>query len=221
MKPVSNVFLMDCMEYMRGLPDGFFELAVVDPPYGIGDRLSDGGGKLKNTPFAKLYRESAKWDNATPDESYFKELFRVSKNQIIWGGNYFDLPPTRCIICWDKVQYMHTLSQWEMGWTSFDKVAKIFRGSSTDLNRQHPTQKPVALYEWLLKNYAKPGDKILDTHMGSQSSRIAAYKLGFDFYGTEIDPDYFAEGNARFQKEIAMPLFDAQPAPVTPPPTLF
>ena len=206
--PISDVKLMDCMEGMKAFPDKFFDLAIVDPPYGLGDRLEKGGGKLKNSPFAKLYRESSKWDNAKPEAEYFTELFRVSKNQIIWGGNYFDLPPTRCIICWDKGQYMHTLSQWEMGWTSFDKVAKIFRKQSTDLNRFHPTQKPITLYAWLLDNYAKPGDKILDTHLGSMSSRIAAYKMGFDFWGFEIDPDYFADGENRFKKSIAMPLFD-------------
>lgn len=188
---------MDCMEAMREMPDKAFDLAIVDPPYGLGDRLSDGGGKLKNTPMAVLYRNSTKWDTA-PDESYFNELFRVSQNQIIWGGNYFWLPPSRCMICWDKKQYMPTLSAWELAWTSFDKPSKIFRYVSTDKNRFHPTQKPIALYEWLLRNYAKPGDKILDTHLGSGSSRIAAYNLGFDFVGYEIDKDYFEAQEERF-----------------------
>lgn len=187
------------MEGMKHFPDNYFELAIVDPPYGLGDRLSDGGGKLKNTPMAVLYRNSTKWDTA-PDESYFNELFRVSQNQIIWGGNYFWLPPSRCMICWDKKQYMPTLSAWELAWTSFDKPSKIFRYVSTDKNRFHPTQKPVALYQWLLKNYAKPGDKILDTHVGSASSLIACHELGFDYVGFEIDKEYFEKANERLEQ---------------------
>lgn len=193
---------MDCMELMQGYPDKHFELAIVDPPYGLGDRLSDGGGKLKNTPMASLYRESTKWDNA-PEPEYFEELFRVSKNQIIWGGNYFDLPSSRCMICWDKLQSMPTLSAWELGWTSFDKPSKIFQGSSMDLNRHHPTQKPIALYRWLLANYAKAGDKILDTHLGSMSHAIAAHYAGLHLTGCELDPDYFAAGIERVKRETA------------------
>jgi site-specific DNA-methyltransferase (adenine-specific) len=193
---------MDCMDYMAGLPDKAFELAVVDPPYGLGDRLSDGAGKLKNRPHIQLYKNN-KFDNATPNADYFKELTRVSKNQIIWGGNYFDLPPTRCVICWDKKQPMPTFSKWEMAWTSFDKVAEIWNGSSMDIGRIHPTQKPVALYEWLLTNYAKPGDRILDTHLGSGSSAIAAHKLGFDFVGMELDTDYYAAAVKRFEQHKA------------------
>ena len=200
---------IDCMKYMATLPDKFFDLAIVDPPYGLGDRLEKGGGKLKNTPMAKLYRDSSKWDNATPSKEYFNELFRVSKNQIIWGGNYFDLPPTRCVICWDKEQYMHTLSQWEMAWTSFDKVAKIFKKQSTDLNRFHPTQKPVKLYDWLLQNYAKQGDRILDTHLGSGSSAIAAHYFGVDFVGCELDNEYYEAACARIKKETSqVSIFD-------------
>lgn len=196
--PLSIVTNEDNMILMARYQDKYFELAVVDPPYGIGDRLSDGGGKLKNTPMAVLYRDSSKWDVA-PKKEYFDELFRVSKNQIIWGGNYFALPPSRCMICWDKLQDMPTLSAWELGWTSFDKPSKIFKHSSMDLNRFHPTQKPVALYKWLLSRYAKPGDKILDTHLGSGSSRIAAYDLSFDFYACEMDADYFQAQEKRFQ----------------------
>ena len=119
---------------MARYPDKYFDLAIVDPPYGLGNRLSDGGGKLKDTPMATLYRESTQWD-VKPDENYFIELFRVSKNQIIWGGNYFELPPSRCMICWNKLQAMPTLSAWELGWTSFDKPSKIFSHVSTDNNR--------------------------------------------------------------------------------------
>jgi site-specific DNA-methyltransferase (adenine-specific) len=199
--PVSEVFNMDCLEYMKWLPDKYFELSVVDPPYGLGDRLSDGGGKLKDTPMASLYRESSKWD-IKPEAEYFKELFRVSKNQIICGANYFleNLTSSRGVICWDKKQPMPTLSSWEFLWSSFDKPAKTFYGSSMDLNRFHPTQKPIALYKWLLQNYAKAGDKIFDSHMGSQSSRIAAWDMGFDYYGCELDKDYFDAGNKRFEQ---------------------
>lgn len=191
----------DCMTYMAGLPDKAFDLAIVDPPYGLGDRLSDGGGKLKNTPMAVLYRNSSKWDIA-PDATYFMELFRVSKNQIICGANYFleNLPSSRGCIAWDKKQAMPTLSSWEFLWSSFDRPAKTFYGSSTDLNRFHPTQKPVKLYEWLLTNYAKPGQRILDTHLGSGSSAIAAYNPGFDFVGMELDADYYAAACKRFEQ---------------------
>ena len=195
---------MDCLAAMREMPDNAFDLAIVDPPYGLGNRLSDGGGKLKNTPMCKLYRESTGWDSV-PDKRYFDELFRVSKNQIIWGGNYFELPPSRCMICWDKDQAMPTLSAWELGWTSFDKPSKIFKMVSTDLNRFHPTQKPIALYKWLLSNYAKQGDLILDTHLGSGSSRIAAYDMGFDFVGYELDTEYFDAMNKRFAVHISRP----------------
>jgi site-specific DNA-methyltransferase (adenine-specific) len=195
---------MDCLAAMREMPDNAFDLAIVDPPYGLGDRLSDGGGKLKNTPMSKLYRQSSKWDSV-PDKRYFDELFRVSKNQIIWGGNYFELPPSRCMICWDKNQAMPTLSAWELGWTSFDKPSKIIKMVSTDLNRFHPTQKPIALYKWLLSNFAKHGDRILDTHLGSGSSRIAAYDMGFDFIGYELDAEYFDAMNKRFAAHISRP----------------
>ena len=201
--PTSEIFNTDCLAAMREMPDKCFELAIVDPPYGLGNRLSDGGGKLKNTPMSVLYRNSSKWDNSTPDEAYFTELFRVSKNQIVWGGNYFNLPPSRCMICWDKKQDMPTLSAWELGWTSFDKPSKIFQLASTDLNRIHPTQKPIALYKWLLKNYANPGDRILDTHLGSGSSRIAAYDMGFDFVGYELDTEYFEASDRRFKNHIS------------------
>jgi len=183
---------MDCLEALRDMRDNEFELAIVDPPYGLGKRLSDGGrnAKLKNTPMASLYRESTGWDCA-PKKEYFDHLLRVCKNVIIWGGNYFDLPPSRCMICWDKKQHMPTLSAWELGWTSFDKPSKIFRGSSVDLNRFHPTQKPVALYKWLLQNYAKEGDRILDTHLGSGSIAIACWDAKFDLTGFELDVDYY------------------------------
>jgi site-specific DNA-methyltransferase (adenine-specific) len=200
------------MEFMRGLPDKAYDLAIVDPPYGLGKRLSDGGGKLKNTPMATLYRDSSQWDSA-PTPEYFSELFRVSRNQIIWGGNYFGLPPSRCMICWDKEQPMPTLSAWELGWTSFDKPSKIYRQRSTDLERFHPTQKPVALYRWLLQNHAKPGQKILDTHGGSMSIAIACDIEGFDLDLCELDRDYFEAGKKRLEQHQAQPRMFA-PEPV-------
>lgn len=222
----------DCMGYMAGLTDKEFDLAIVDPPYGINapsmsmgqnknrsdgwarddstavklrkGRLNSGGGKLKNR---LLNKSSIGWDDEVPTPEYFAELFRVSKNQIIWGGNYFDLPPSRCVICWDKCQPWENFSQWEMAWSSFDKPAALFSYSNTGgANREtkiHPTQKPIALYEWLLTKYAKPGHRILDTHLGSGSSIIAAHTLGFDFVGTEIDVDYYAAAVKRFGQHKA------------------
>lgn len=197
--PKSEVFNEDCMEVMRRYPDKHFDLAVVDPPYGLGNRLSDGGGKLKNTPMSKLYREKD-WD-ILPTAEYWQELFRVSKNQVVFGANYFleFLPNTRGFVCWDKKQDMPTLSACELVWTSFDKPAKIMRKSSMDLDRFHPTQKPIYIYEWMFK-YCKTqeNDLILDTHLGSGSSRIAAYKAKLDFVGCELDKEYFDAGNKRF-----------------------
>lgn len=241
--PISEVTNEDCMVMMARYPDKYFDLAIVDPPYGINatnmqmgshptrsrtdgygsgpgistavklkGRLNTGSGKLKNR---LLNTSSIGWDNEKPSKEYFNELFRVSKNQIIWGGNYFDLNPSRCVVCWDKMQPWENFSQWEMAWTSFDKPAALFSYSNTGganaETKIHPTQKPIALYQWLLKRFATAGNKILDTHLGSQSSRIAAYKLGFDFSGTELDKDYFDQGNERFYKAIAEPLFDTKP----------
>ena len=199
MSTISETYNMDCMEYMRQFPDKHFELAVVDPPYGLGKRTTDGGSKKNSqTKFMDDIRRT-NWDDAIPTYEYFKELFRVSKNQIIWGGNYFGLPASRTFIIWDKMTYIPTMSQIEQAWTSFDSPARICKINSNNPDRIHPTQKPVALYKWLLSNYAKPGDKILDTHLGSGSSRIAAYDLGFDFYATELDKDYFDAQEKRFQ----------------------
>lgn len=198
-------FNADCMHLMKNFKDKEFDLAVVDPPYGLGNRLSDGGGKLKNTPMAELYRNK-EWD-ILPSAEYWQELFRVSKNQIVFGANYFleYLPNTRGFVCWDKKQSMPTLSACELIWTSLDKPAKIIRYSSMDLNRFHPTQKPVKLYEWLLKNYAQPNDKIIDTHLGSGSIAIAIDKANtidnknFTFVGIELDSEYFNASIQRFK----------------------
>ena len=199
---------MDNMELMAKFPDKHFALAIVDPPYGLGDRLSDGGGVLEKRAYVQMYREK-RWDTAPTDE-YFEELRRVSKHQIVWGGNYFKLTPTRGIISWDKVQDMPTLSAWEMAWTSFDCIARTFKGRSQDANRIHPTQKPVALYKWLLANYAKPGDNILDTHLGSGSIAIACHYAGHHLTACELDEDYFAASIERIKRETAqqeLPIF--------------
>ena len=224
MNPRSEVLNIDCLEYMRGLPDKAFALAIADPPYGINapnmhmggtkehpriaqrlkmehsekGRLNSGGEKLKN----RLLNSSMfEWDNAAPSQTFFDELFRVCENVIIWGGNYFNLPPTRCVIAWDKCQPWPNFSQIELAWTSFDKPAKLFKFDNRTNDKIHPTQKPVALYAWLLQNFAPPHSLIFDPMMGSQSSRIAAYKMGYDFVGCELDKDYFDKGCERFNRE--------------------
>ena len=203
------------MEAMAAMPDKAFDLAIVDPPYGIGKRLSQGAGKLKRT---SLQNMDSSWDIA-PDEKYFNLLLKISNNQIIFGGNYFILPPTRGIVCWDKCQPWPNFSAWEFIWTSFDSPAKIYKGkpngfmlNGEDVDRIHPTQKPVALYRWLLDNYAKPGDRIIDTHGGSMSIAIACHDLGFDLELYEIDEDYFKAGADRLKRHQAQGrLFDVQP----------
>lgn len=192
----TRVFNMDCMEYMRSVEDGYFELAVVDIHYGLGDKLTSGG-----TWASKYTSENSKWD-VLPKASYFEELFRISQNQIIWGGNYAHefLPSNRHFIIWDKVSHMPTMADCEYAWSSLDTNAKIYKHPrNVSEKRIHITQKPVKLYEWLLMNYAKQGDKILDTHLGSGSSRIAAFNLGFDFTGIELDKEYFEASCKRFE----------------------
>lgn len=234
---------MDCMEYMRTLPDKAFDLAVVDPPYGSAsqtvhverERESSGaaaptgkssaaadlGAGLKSIisvhrtggTWAAKYqihtggifkKDIRHWDVA-PSKEYFNELARVSKNQIIWGGNYFELPPTRCFLVWRKLTISESFSMAmaEYAWTSFNDNAKVYECAPQDKARFHPTQKPVSLYAWIYQRYAKPGDKILDTHLGSGSSRIAAYDAGLDFVGCEIDPDYFRAQEERFRVHTA------------------
>ena len=215
--PISEVHLIDCMEFMAKMPDKFFDLAIVDPPYGINIGTSVGGGK----PFGsecrrerviapKIYRGFD--DSQTPDKKYFNELMRVSKERIIWGGNYFisNLENTPCMIVWDKDR-TGNFADCELAWTSFKSPVRLFRYRWNGLLQQdmkdkevriHPTHKPVALYKWLLRNYAHPGDKIFDSHMGSQSSRIACWDGGFDFWGCELDKDYFDSGCKRFENHI-------------------
>jgi site-specific DNA-methyltransferase (adenine-specific) len=197
-KPSIELLHGDCMDYMATLPDNAFELAIVDPPYGIGinasGRLGHYGGKGK------------KWDNEMPTDAYFTELARVSVNQIIWGANYFVMPPTRCFLVWDKKQpHDVSFASHEYAWTSFDQSAKAFylRPQNADTERIHPTQKPVALYRWLLHNYAKQGDRILDTHLGSGSSAIACHGMGFDMVGIELDADYYTASVKRFKEQTS------------------
>lgn len=226
------------MEGMKQYPDKYFDLAVVDPPYGINapnmtmgsnpnrsgrdkngqiqygsvsvaqklkkGRLNQGSGKLKNRALNTM---NCGWDYEKPSIEYFEQLFRVSQNQIIWGGNYFDLPPCRGFIIWNKNQPWEDFSQAEFAWTSFDSPAKLFsfsnRGGANDEIKIHPTQKPVELYDYCFSRFATDGMKILDTHLGSGSSRISAYKAGLDFTGYELDYEHFEQSNARFNEFIS------------------
>ena len=227
----SGFHNLDCMNGMKQFPDKFFELAIVDPPYGVGSvtympRTRDNafGGyidkyeitvatldanqralskvEVVHTQTSKETIRNFSEANASPNPLYFEELFRISKNQIIWGGNYFILPPSRGFVVWHKTTVAETFSMamCEYAWVSFNCNSKMFsgapQGTATD-PRIHPTQKPVALYQWLLQNYTKPGDKILDTHVGSASSLIACYNLGFDYVGFEIDKDYYDAATKR------------------------
>jgi site-specific DNA-methyltransferase (adenine-specific) len=196
----SEVFLMDCMEGMKQYPDKYFDLAIVDPPYGI-KRFQKPSGTTRFNSSKMMQEDGLLWD-IKPQADYFLALDRVSKYQIVWGANNFTLPESEYFLIWDKEQTVDNFACAEYAWTNVKKPARIFRYSihkHNQIDKIHPTQKPVDLYRWLLQNYAKPGDKILDTHLGSQSSRIAAHDMGFDFTGYEIDPDYFAAGNKRFE----------------------
>lgn len=192
------------MALMARYPDNYFDLAIVDPPYGLGDRLSNGGGKRKDSPSRLLYVDK-EWD-ILPTAEYWKELFRVSKNQVVFGANYFleYLPSTRGFVCWDKNQAMPTLSACELVWTSFDKPAKIMKKSSTDLERFHPTQKPIYVYKFMFE-YCKIQEnyKILDTHLGSGSIAIACHDYGFDLTACELDKEYYDKAMERINNHVA------------------
>lgn len=218
--PESIVYNVDCMEFLRTQPDKAFDLAIVDPPYGIGintmNYTKSGAIRTRGNSAANRrdYRKKGEWDTAPPEQEYFDELFRVSREQIIWGGNYFAnmLPTSKSFIVWDK-RCMDSMSNdfadCEYAWAG-SGVARIFRFQWNGMiqgnmkekeDRFHPTQKPVALYRWCLQRYAENIHRsILDTHMGSQSSRIAAYDMGFDYVGCELDKDYFEAGNKRFEQ---------------------
>ena len=207
----SEVFNTDCLEYMRTLPDKAFQLAIADPPYGIGE---DGKSNHSRGLLAKPSQWTPKeWDKQAMTAEFFEELRRISSNQVIWGANHFisRMPyDSSCWIVWDKENGTTDFADCELAWTSFKTAVRLFRFMWNGMlqgdmkhkeERIHPTQKPVALYAWLLKNYAKPGDRIFDPMMGSQSSRIAAYKMGFDYVGCELDKEYFDKGCERFAKE--------------------
>ena len=187
-----NITNEDNMELMSRYPDNYFDLAIVDPPYGIDKllyRSSYGGVVGSVTNYAKN-----RWDKEIPNTKYFKELFRVSKEQIVWGGNYFPIlwdKGCRGLITWDKMVYLTTMSQIEYAWYSKDKLPQLIKINNNDSDRLHPTQKPVKLYEWILTNYAKQGDKILDTHLGSGSIAIACHDLGFNLTACELDTEYY------------------------------
>ena len=195
-----RLFNTDNLDFMRSVPDKFYELAIVDPEYGIGGHKQ------------RVFDDGKRWDNDRPDPKYFIELKRISKNQIIWGGNYFaELWPCKSFIIWDKHQPEGiSFAMVELAWTSFDIPAKMFftkpageRGFYTvDSKRIHPTQKPIALYKWLLKNYAKEGDKIFDSHGGSLSIAIACGEMGYDLDACELDQDYFKDSVARVQRHF-------------------
>jgi site-specific DNA-methyltransferase (adenine-specific) len=199
-----KIFNCDCMELLSQTPDNYYSLALVDPPYGIGaSEMTMGSGKNKK------FKKGKNWDNETPTDKYFNELIRISKNQIIWGGNYFDLPLTKSWILWDKGIYWDCdFADGEMAWTSFNKVLRIakirYKGFlGADKERIHPTQKPVALYKWLLDKYAKQGDKILDTHLGSGSIAIACHDYGFELTACELDTEYYEAAKKRFLNHSA------------------
>lgn len=232
-----TLYLADCNPELKKMQGNQFDLAIVDPPYGINapnmqmgnapnrkgsnqypgesyavrlskGRLNKGSGKLKDR---FLNKSEINWDNEKPDPEYFKELFRVSQNQIIWGGNYFPLPPTRGIILWDKLQPWDNFSQFEFAWSSFDCPAAKIVISNTGGNikeyetKIHPTQKPVALYRWLLAKYAKPGDTILDTHLGSGSIVIACLDLGYPLTAFEMDEQYLEPAVKRIENYLKQP----------------
>ena len=206
MLELNKLYNMDCMEGMKQFPDKYFDLAIVDPPYGIarfGNRVELSNRIDKNARINK-------WD-VKPTQEYFDELFRISKNQIIWGANNFSLPNTEYFIIWDKEQTVDNFASAEYAWTNCKMPAKVFRYSihkvmsdrKAEGGKIHPTQKPIALYKWLLKNYAKEGDKILDTHVGSASSLIACHQMNFEYIGFELDKEYFDKATKRMADEMA------------------
>ena len=196
-----NLFNQDCLPAMKEMPDNEFSLAIVDPPYGIGAENGTGDYSKAICPKGK------KWDKQAPSPGYFSELFRVSENQIIWGANFFSLPASRGYICWYKSDEVkgRDFSEFELAYSSFDIPARHFNYKPFLRNgiRIHPTQKPVALYKWLLTNYAKPGQTILDTHLGSGSIAIACHDYGYDLTAYEIDKEYFEAATERIERHMS------------------
>jgi site-specific DNA-methyltransferase (adenine-specific) len=198
----STLFNCDCNDLMAHVPEKHFELSCVDPPYGIGAATGASTNKTMRQKIASGEIKGGNWDSKIPDENYFNELMRVSKNQIIWGGNYFPLPPSKCFFIWDKGEsiYGRDFAECEKAWASFDKCARMIKLNPNQLDRIHPTQKPIKLYEVLLNGYAKQGDKILDTHLGSGSHAIACNNLGFELTACELDTDYFEASIKRIEQ---------------------
>ena len=196
-----NLIHGDSLQALKGYADNHFDVAIVDPPYGLGKRTTDGGSKKNTqTKFMKDIRRT-NWDDAVPTKEYFDELKRVSKNQIIWGGNYFELHSYRTFITWDKMTYVPTMSQVELAYTSFDSPARLIKINSNQLDRMHPAQKPTQLYKWLLENYTNEGDLILDTHLGSGSIAIACHYMKRNLIGYEIDKEYYDAACKRFKEQ--------------------
>lgn len=207
-----TLYNCDCIEYMRTLPDDAFSLAIVDPPYALGSARwrATYDGKVHGASFAKRGDYHVNWDDSAPDREYFEQLQRVSRNQIIWGANHFieNIPNANssCWIVWDKDNGANDFADCELAWCSFKLSVRKFKwrwqgmlqeDMKNKQKRIHPTEKAIALYKWLLMNYAKEGDTILDTHGGSFSSAIAAYDLGFEYTGIELDPTYYEQGKKR------------------------
>ena len=201
MLDLNKIYCMDCLDGMREIPDKSIDLVITDPPYGLGSRVVEGGGL---SPFIKASSEEFKqWDEKIGNE-YFEEIFRISKNQIIWGGNYYldILGNTRCFIIWDKMIHGNTYSDCEFAWTSFDSPARIWVKNIVDVTmdgRIHPTQKPIKLFEWIIKNYAKEGDVICDPFFGSGACLVAAVRMGHQFIGFEKEPPYFEKAQIRIK----------------------
>lgn len=215
MLELNQLYLMDCMDGMKQFPDKYFELAIVDPPYGIGEDGSKNKTRTGGLAKARDYKGFHGGDKEPPNEEYFRELIRVSKNQVIWGANHFisKMPfDSSCWIVWDKENGTTDFADCELAWTSFKSAVRQFtfrwsgmlQGDMANKEfRIHPTQKPVRLYTWILSNYSKQGDKILDTHVGSASSLLACYDMGFDYIGFEIDEDYYNMAQKRIEENKA------------------
>ena len=208
MKNKINIFNSDCLEAMKVMPDNFYDLCISDPPYGIDVTKMNMGDRKRNT-----IDKQKTWDTAVPTKEYFNQLFRISKNQIIWGGNYFELPPSQYFAIWDKGETMYgrDFAECEFAWVRKGGT-RIYKKGPNQLDRIHPTQKPIALYKWLLTNYAKEGNKILDTHGGSMSNVIACIDMGFEIDCYEIDKDYFNSARTRIEAHVQqLEIFQERP----------